>query len=219
MSRRLLIAGLVALCALGLSALAASGASADTTAYTAGSPTAIPVGESTGLGLDALTTWELSTEQFGASIVLTGTAVDCENCMIENQENAGVMDVTGSIGGLLFTGVTTNIQNCTVEDPVKGAGTVTTEALKVTVQTPTSVVVTPVNGGTFATFHVVGPKCLIAGNYAIKGTSLTGTISGDAVFVNSTKELTVNKKPATLKGQATITVGLTGGTYHPIEFK
>jgi hypothetical protein len=223
MNRRLLIAGLAALSALAVGTVAASGASATATAYTVGSPTAIPAGTSTGLALDSLSNWVLTTKQFGASIILTGTGgIDCQNCMGENQ--ASPMDFTGTGGRLLFTGVSTNISGCTPEDPVGGPGTVTSEPLKITASNPGTANLRPVTGTTFAVFHLMadpGQTCPIAGNYTVedKGAGLTASWSGDVLSVNSTTELAVNGQKASLKGEMTLTAGVTGGTYHPIEFK
>jgi hypothetical protein len=218
MRRRLFISGLAALCATAFSVVAASGASATATAYTATSSTAIPAGTSTGLAVDQLSNWVLATEQFGAKLVLTETGgIDCENCMVENQ--ASPMDFTGTGGRLLFTGVTVNVPNCTVEEPGKGAGTVTTEPLKVTASVPTSAMLSPVTPTTFAVIHVVGGSCVIKGNYTVKGSSVTATVSGDVLKVNSTTELKTNGELTTLTGEATLTAGVTGGTYNPIELK
>ena len=135
------------------------------------------------------------------------------------------MDVTGIGGRLLYTEVRIAgfEPQCTVEDPVKGGMTVTTETLKVTASDPGAAVFTPVNAnGEFATIHIVstaGNSCSIAGAYVVKGATLTGSVTADVLTVNSTTELKVNKKAASLTGAATITAGVTGGTYHPVELK
>lgn len=215
MKRLILKISVGATCALAFGAIAASAASATATAYTVGSPTAIPAGESTGLAFDSLSNQVLSTKQFGAKLVLTATgAVECTECMIENQ--ASPMGVVGS-GKISYTGMTTNIPHCVVPE---GKTTVhitifhvTTHGFwifKWTTSTP------------LVTIHIEsepGETCPIAGTYNVEGEEMTGTINGDVLTVNSTKDLTVNGEPATLKGEMTITAGVTGGTYHPIEFK
>ena len=233
MSKRLLIAGLAALCALAVSAVAASGASATATAYTVGSPTAIPAGEETGLALDATTNWILVSSQFGATIELVAERIDCVECMAHNQ--ASPMDVTGTGGRLLYTEVRVGgafEENCTVEDtsipaPLTKTDAATTERLEVTASEPGSAVLRPVNAAgetieQFATIIVVakpGKTCSIAGSYVVTGAGVTGTVSGDVLSINSTTELKMNKKAVSLTGSATITAGVTGGTYHPVELK
>ena len=209
MSKRLLIAGLAALCALAVSAVAASGASATATAYTVGSATAIPAGEETGLGLDPTTNQVFVTSQFGATIELIGSGgIDCVECMAHNQ--ASPMDVTGTGGRLLYTGVTVGepfSENCTVEDtsipaPFTKTDAVTTERLEVTASEPGTAVLRPVNAAgetisEFATIHIVakpGKTCAVAASYIVTGTGVTGTVSGDVLSVNSTTELKVNRK-------------------------
>lgn len=218
MRKRLLIAGLAVLSALALSAVTASGASAAATAYTVGSATAIPAEEGTGWFLDSLSNWTLTTEQAGTSIVLTGTgAIDCGNCMLHNQDSP--MDVTGSTGGLTFTGVTVNLPNCAVEFPGSGSGNFATLALNLTASNPGSLVLSTV-GGTFAEFKLTGVNCAFGGTtFVVKGTSVTGSVTADVLTINSTTDLTVNKKAATLTGNATITAGTTTALYHPIELK
>jgi len=180
MSRRIILAGLAALCALAFGAISASGASAqNTTAYTCvagqgetsshcdpGSTgegnyghVAIPASESTQLTIDPIGEVILSAEIFGAEIEMRATGVQCIDCMAENHEEGTEMDVTGSGGQLRFTDVTVNHheEECTVVDDESvtgsGAGTphqVTTTPLKLTTTGTNTVRFVPVVGSVLA---------------------------------------------------------------------
>ena len=159
------------------------------------SATAIPAGEETGLALDATTNQVFVTSQFGATIELLGSGgIDCVECMAHNQ--ASPMDVTGTGGRLLYTGVTVAgfEEDCELEDTSIPVGltktdALTTERLEVTASEPGTAVLRPVNAkgetiSEFATLHIVakpGKTCSIAASYVVTGKTLTYTVTGDVL--------------------------------------
>jgi hypothetical protein len=127
MSRRIIVIGLAALCAVALSAVAASGASAaGATAFTcvsSGFDSSLPhntnehcVPGSTGgaFGHQAIveneptqvtlndvtghTSQVLFTEAAGAEVELIGNHIECLGCMAENKTVSSTMEVTGGTG-------------------------------------------------------------------------------------------------------------------------
>jgi len=240
--RRISILGLVAVCAMAFTAITASGAAAATavetgnTAFTciegAGAHNtnsdcqpgstgnfghvAIAEGEETGLQLTKLTNPQLSVTIGLVPTVLTATGVECKNCMAHNQTAGGVMDVTGSGGTVLFTGVTTNVNHCAVV-----GGQVETKPLKVTTLSPTKAALESTVAEEIMaefSFENSGGTCPLVPNNPIKVKGhADGTLSGAKVTFNTgAGELTVGTQTAHLTGEATVTAGVTGGAFHAV---
>jgi hypothetical protein len=246
MSRRIVVVGFVALCALAFSAVTASGAFAK--GYTAvlciagqgntdehcttGSEhkgnyghVAIPAGETTQATLRATSTQVLKAELFGTLVELTGTEVEAIGAHIHNNEAGGVMDVTGEGGRLLYSHVTVNIPGCTPEAPGKGPGTVETEPLKVTTTEAGDTELSPVTGEVFAKIHFMaeaGHTCNLPATVDVEGGPVTATLNGATLSVATEEgELTFGeeKEPAFLTGMATVSAGLTGGEHYALALE
>jgi hypothetical protein len=246
MSRKMILVGLTALCALALSAVATAGAqAAEQTAYTCvegGTKSfsdshcktpqtggkyghvEIPAGTSTGLQLTAVSEPKLTAEVFGAELVLSAESISCEGCMAENVAGPP-MKVVGSGGKLHYAGVqvANDPENCTVVSHPGGVPhVVETRALKFETDTTNSVTISPVTPPILATFEIVTAEgsteeCPFVGTHTVEG-DVTATAEGATLnpVPNFGETLVLDEFfPAALQGEATITAGTTGGTYHP----
>ena len=148
-----------------------------------------------------------------AEIVLTATEVEAVEATIENKElSAGVMDVTGSGGHLVYRNFTTPTPHCAVAN-------VATVPLKVTTTSNSTATLSPLSGETFATIVISssGGTCSIAGTYPVTGTEVHATTSGSFLSVNTGPgELSIFENEANLAGSATVSAGPTGGEHHAI---
>jgi hypothetical protein len=242
------IIGVAVLCALALSAIAASGASAGTTAFTcvetekgkgefvnehcsATSPGEknwkhVPITESTGLTLNTIgTPPKLTGKLFGVEVELTSTGTKCVNCMAENKEVGGVMEVTGTGGQITFekvkvVGMETK---CVVVDAAEPAESeaVITKPLKFTTTSSSGATLEPETGTLFAEFEIkarTGQTCNVQGLVKVTGTA-PATLSGSTLTVKIEKKselLKANGEKASLTGEGTV---LGGKTETPTEVK
>jgi hypothetical protein len=243
MSRRMATLGFAALCALAFSAFAPSGLLAapteSNTAFTCveveagtgeftnvhcsskeGTPknwkhVEIKEGEETQLTFTAIGEQIFTTKIAIAKVVLAGKGgVECKECMVHNQTDpGGKMDITGT-GRLRYTGVQINVAACAVENDE-----IVTELLKFTSVTASTVSFEPVVPPNWARVKLVpsgagpcplGNEILITGhaNASAKGATLT--------FNTGANELLVGAQKMELKGELTMSAGLTGGVHRPI---
>lgn len=168
----------------------------------------------TEMTLLATTNEVITSVQFGAELILTASELECVSCSAENEKVGGVFHASGS-GRLLFKKVSLNVANCTVEDPVKGPGTIFTEPLKFSTTSKSGYKWEPVTPSTFAVIHIVGASCSIAGNYTLTGTAFASA-TGATFSFNVTTELKMNKKAATLVGKGTQSAGHPGEPHNPM---
>jgi hypothetical protein len=156
-------------------------------------------------------------------VKLVGTGVECMGCMAENRQGASEMEVFGSGGTLVYTGVTIpGMTGCSVEGTVTGTptvGSVETEPLKVETvgQATKKALIRPVSTNNIsAKFKIIktGSKCNLAGAYEVTG-DVVSTSEGAILNVNQSVGTTLKLGAANagLKGKTTIEAGPTGGEH------
>jgi hypothetical protein len=182
----------------------------------------IPAGEATGLTIKSTANPILKAKLFGAEVEFAATSVECVNCMAENKEVGGVMEVTGSSGTLTFSGVkVVGLETkCTVEGPT--AEMVTAKPLKFTTTSFSGATLEPETGTTLAEFNIVansGQTCNVDGLIKITGT-VPAALSGSKLTVNITKASGALKISEGVEGKVSLTFEgtvLGGKTETPTE--
>jgi hypothetical protein len=164
--------------------------------------------EETGWQLTKITNFELRVKIGLPNVVLTATGVECLNCMLKNQTDAGVMDVTGT-GKVKFTGVTVNIKNCSVP-----FGVFETKPLKLTTLTSEKATFEPQVGTVVAEIVVEGIGCSLPSPIKVEGHADATSNGARLAFNTGAGMLKVGTQTAFLVGEATVTSGVTGAEYH-----
>lgn len=115
----------------------------------------------------------IETVQFGAELDLEFKEAACEEWVIWNSKGEAL-----SLGRLKLGKGSVNVANCSVEDPGKGAGTVTSESLSgnlvefAGLTSGLGSTYKPAAGTAMAVIHIVGGACAVAGAYTVTGTDV-----------------------------------------------
>lgn len=172
-------------------------------------------GEETQLTLAATSEFQEVSLRIGlAKVVIKATGVECVECMGKNQEvegSAGSMDFTSG-GHIRFTGATINLSSCKVSEWKS-------EAIKFTSTMPDDVLLQPVSGTTLSVVHLEnnGTKvCALGSEITITGHTNLPATGSTLKIETGVEELKIGEEEALLKGEWTMSAGLTGGEHHPV---